>query len=99
MKARESNIIVRPLFNEKAASLSALGKYTFEVAKDANKIEIAHAINQLLKDRQIKGKVVSVNTIATRDSRRRYKSRIRIPQDGKKAIVTIEGDGFDFYNA
>jgi large subunit ribosomal protein L23 len=99
MNSRQSNIIVRPLFNEKAASLSALGKFTFEVAKDANKIEIAHAVNQLLKDRQIKGKVVSVNTIAVRDSRRRYKSRVRIPQDGKKAIVTIEGEGFDFYNA
>jgi large subunit ribosomal protein L23 len=99
MNSRQSHIIVRPLFNEKAASMAHLGKFTFEVARDANKIEIAHAINQLLKDRQKKGQVVAVNTITMRDSRRRYKSRVRIPQDGKKAIVTIEGEGFDFYNA
>jgi large subunit ribosomal protein L23 len=99
MNSRQSQIIVRPLLNEKAASLSAIGKFTFEVARDANKIEIAHAVDQLLKDRQKKGKVVAVNTVTVRDSRRRYKSRVRVPQDSKKAIVTIEGEGFDFYSA
>lgn len=99
MDSRSIYIIKKPLFNEKAASMAYQNKFTFEVARDANKIEIAHAVDQLLKDRQIKGKVVAVNTLAIRDSRRRYKSRVRVPQDGKKAIVTIEGDGFDFYNA
>src|SRR5581483_3284883 len=98
MNSRQSSIIIRPLLNEKAASMSQIGKFTFEVARDANKIEIAHAVNQLLKDKQKKGKVTAVNTIAIRDSRRRYKSRIRVPQDGKKAIVTVEGEGFDFYS-
>jgi large subunit ribosomal protein L23 len=98
MNSRQSNIIVRPLLNEKAASMSMLGKFTFEVVKDANKIEIAHAVDQLLKERQKKGKVTAVNTIAIRDSKRRYKSRVKTPKDGKKAIVTIEGEGFDFYS-
>jgi large subunit ribosomal protein L23 len=99
MNSRQSQILVRPLLNEKAASLSAIGKYTFQVANDANKIEITHAVNQLLKDQKKKGKVVAVNTLMIRDSRRRYKSRLRVPQDSKKAIVTIDGEGFDFYSA
>ncbi len=98
MNSRQSNIIVRPLLTEKAASMSVLGKFTFEVVRDANKLEIAHAVDQLLKDGQKKGKVVSVNTLAIRDARRRYKSRVKTPKDGKKAIVTIEGEGFDFYS-
>jgi large subunit ribosomal protein L23 len=101
MNTRQSHIIIRPLLNEKAASLSALNKYTFEVAPDANKIEIARAVEQLIKELypNKKSQVVAVNTIAIRSSRRRYKSRIRTPKDSKKAIVTIEGDGLDFYSA
>lgn len=99
MDSRSTYIIKKPLFNEKAASMAYLNKFTFEVARDANKIEIARAVDQLLKDRQKKGKVVAVNTLMIRDSRRRFKSRVRIPQDSKKAIVTIEGEGFDFYSA
>lgn len=101
MNSRQSHVIIRPLVNEKAASLSALGKYSFEVARDANKIEIAKAVEQLIKDLypSQKCQVVSVNTLPIRNSRRRYKSRVRIPQDSKKAIVTIEGDELPFYTA
>jgi large subunit ribosomal protein L23 len=101
MNTRQSQIIIRPLLNEKAASLAALNKYTFEVARDANKIEIASAVEQLIKELYPKNKsqVVAVNTITVRDSARRFKSRVRIPKDGKKAIVTIAGDGLDFYSA
>jgi large subunit ribosomal protein L23 len=101
MNSRQAHIIIRPLLNEKAASLSALGKYTFEVAKDANKIEIAQAIQSLIKELypKNKSKVTGVNTLPIRNSRRRFKSRVRIPKDSKKAIVQIEGDPLDFYSA
>ena len=56
MEARD--IIIRPLITEKSTTLMAEGKYVFEVAKSANKIEIAKAISQIFKV-----KVASVNTI------------------------------------
>lgn len=41
------NILVKPVISEKANELSALGKYTFVVAKKANKIEIGKAIEKI----------------------------------------------------
>ena len=35
------DIIVKPIITERSMSLVALKKYTFKVAKDSNKIEIA----------------------------------------------------------
>ena len=37
------DIIIRPVITEKSMSGMASKKYTFEVCKDANKIEIARA--------------------------------------------------------
>ena len=101
MNSRQAHIIIRPLLNEKATSLSALGKYTFEVARDANKIEIAQAVQSLINELypKNKSKVIAVNTLPIRNSRRRFKSRVRVPKDSKKAIVQIEGDPLEFYNA
>ena len=74
------------------------GKYTFKVAKDSNKIEIAKAVEALYDV-----KVVKVNTlIAPAKKRNRYtKAGIisgRVPSY-KKAIVTLaEGNTIDFYS-
>ena len=46
MEARD--IIIRPLITEKSTALMAEGKYVFEVAKAANKIEIAKAVSTIL---------------------------------------------------
>ena len=48
------NILVRPIITEKANDLSNLGKYTFVVAKKANKIEIGKAVEK------IKGRIVLI---------------------------------------
>ena len=40
MKAAQ-DIILKPIITEKSMDFLPLGKYTFKVAKDANKIEIA----------------------------------------------------------
>lgn len=101
MNTRHSQIILRPIINEKTASLSELGKYTFEVARDANKIEIAAAIEALIKELYPKNKsqVLSVNTLPIRGRIRRSKRHGRAPKDSKKAIVTIEGDALDLFSA
>lgn len=101
MNTRQSQIILRPILNEKAIFLGEIGQYTFEVAKDANKIEIAQAVAQLIKEMYPKNKstVLSVNTSAIRGRVRRSKRHGRSPKDSKKAIVTISGDPLDIYTA
>ena len=51
-------IIKRPIITEKSVKLAETNKYTFEVDKTANKIEIAKAIETIFNV-----KVVGVNTI------------------------------------
>jgi len=99
MNTRQSQIIIRPLINEKSSLLANDGQYTFEVMKDANKIEIAQALEQLIKELYPKNKttVVSVNTLPIRGRLRRSKRHGKSPKDGKKAIVTIKGDALDLF--
>ncbi|MBX9688964.1 MAG: 50S ribosomal protein L23, partial [Candidatus Obscuribacterales bacterium] len=76
MNSRQSQVIVRPIINEKTVQLAAENsQYTFEVARDSNKIEIAEALKQILKELYPKGKfsVLRVNTSAIRDRFRRSK--------------------------
>ena len=59
-------IIIRPIITEKSMSQFAMKKYTFEVAKSANKIEIAKAVEELFPV-----KVSKVNTMNVRGHLRR----------------------------
>jgi large subunit ribosomal protein L23 len=101
MNPRQTQIILRPIINEKTTALTSLNQYTFEVLKDANKIEIAQAVEQLIKEMypKNKSKVVRVNTSAIRGRLRRTKRHGRAPKDGKKAIVWIEGDALEMFSA
>ena len=58
-----ADIIVRPLITEKSMDGVAEKRYSFEVAKDATKAEIAKAVETMFK----KTKVVKVNTINVYD--------------------------------
>jgi large subunit ribosomal protein L23 len=101
MDSRQQHVIVRPIVNEKTVQLAASNQYTFEVAKDSNKTEIAEALKQVLKELYPKGKftVLRVNTSAIRDRFRRSKRHGRNPKDGKKAIVTVAGDPIELFSA
>ena len=50
MNKRQSQVIIRPLITEKSTILMEKGQYSFEVLKSANKVEIAQALEQLLKE-------------------------------------------------
>lgn len=101
MNSRQAEIILNPIINEKTTSLAGLNQYTFAVARDANKIEIAQAVEQLIKELypKAKSKVVKVNTLPIRGRIRRSKRHGRVPKDGKKAIVWIEGDPLEMFMA
>lgn len=69
-------------------------KYVFIVDPKANKQEIAKAIEEIYKDKEIK--VVSVNTINTKAKPRRVRGRAGMTSARKKAIVTLAvGDSLD----
>lgn len=101
MNSRQASIIIQPIINEKTTLLASIKQYTFEVRKDANKVEIAQAVAQLIKELypKNKSKVTSVNTAPIRGRLRRSKRHGKSPKDGKKAIVTIEGDPLEVFSA
>lgn len=101
MDSRQSHIIIRPIINEKTVLMTGQNQYTFEVAKSANKTEIARALTQIISELwpKNKSKVVKVNTSAIRGRFRARKRHGRMPHDGKKAIVTIEGDPLELFNS
>jgi large subunit ribosomal protein L23 len=59
-------VIERPLLTEKAMDMSLAGKYTFRVDKEANKIEIAEAIQRIYNVH-----VAKVNTISVKGKKKR----------------------------
>src|ERR1700678_2087208 len=101
MKEQHSQVILKPLINEKSTLLAQLGKYTFEVKKDASKPQIAQAVEELITVLypKNKSKVLDVNTLAIRGRIRRSKRHGSAPRDSKKAIVTISGDALDIFSA
>ena len=89
------DIILRPIITENSMDGIADRKYTFEVAKDANKIEIAKAVEELFEV-----KVAKVNTINVDGKLRRYGRFEGFTASKKKAIVTLTEDSktIDFFD-
>ena len=81
------DIIKRPIITEQSMAAATEKKYTFEVAKDANKIEIAKAVEELFGV-----KVAKVNTMHVRGRSRRMGMHRGFTPDWKKAIVTLTED-------
>ena len=77
-------VIRRPVITEKNTLLSEQNKYTFEVAKDANKPQIKAAVEMAFKV-----KVVSVNVMHVPGKMRRAGRRRGMTPSWKKAIVTL----------
>ena len=81
---KAQDIILAPVITEKAMYGVAEKKYTFKVANDANKIEIAQAVEELF------GVSVSkVNTVSVRGRFKRMGRNEGYRPDWKKAIVTL----------
>lgn len=81
------DIIIAPVITEKSMTGIATKKYTFKVAKDANKVEIAKAVEEIFKV-----KVAKVNTVAVRGQARRMGRYEGYTASWKKAIVTLKAD-------
>ena len=81
------DIVIRPIITERSMSGIAMKKYTFEVAKDATKIDIARAVEELFGVQ-----VQKVNTMHVRGRLRRQGRRQGYTPSWKKAIVTLKED-------
>ena len=86
-------ILIRPILTEKSVARTAQRKYTFQVMKTANKVEIRHAVEHLFSGTR----VAAVNTLTVSGKRRRlggYRRRRAGRTEGrtaswKKAVVTL----------
>jgi len=83
-----ADIIVRPLITEKSMDSVGAKRYSFEVAKDATKADIAAAVEAMFK----KTKVVKVNTMIMKKKPKRYGVHFGYTSEWKKAIVTLSED-------
>lgn len=83
------DVVYGPLITERSYAQFQFGRYTFKVAGDATKPEIARALEEHYADQGIK--VVAVNTISMRGKTRRTGQRglVGRTSDWKKAVVTL----------
>jgi large subunit ribosomal protein L23 len=92
-----TGILKRPIVTEKITGLQERRQFSFEVSLDANKIEIAKAV-----EKKFKVTVISVRTMTIKGKRKTQLTR-RGRFEGrkntwKKAMVTLkEGDKIDYF--
>ena len=79
------DIIIRPIITEHSYDMIEMNKYTFEVARDANKIEIAKAVEEIFGVT-----VKKVNTMNVKPKKKRVRYVAGYTRSWKKAMVTIE---------
>lgn len=80
-------VVIRPIITERSMAGVGMKKYTFEVAKNATKIDIARAVETLFGV-----KVSKVNTMHVRGHLRRQGRTEGYTPSWKKAIVTLTGE-------
>ena len=87
-------IIHRPIITEKGTGLKdQVNQYLFEVARDANKIEIKHAVESLFRV-----KVLQVRTLSMKGKKKKVGRSVGRTPDWKKAVATLkEGDSIEFF--
>lgn len=87
------SIIKRPLLTEKGDKLKETeNKVIVEVMKDANKLDIKKAVEEIFKV-----KVEKVSTITTQGKWKRHGRSIGKRPERKKAIITLKkGEKLDF---
>ena len=82
------DIIIRPVITERSMAAVADKKYVFEVAKNAGKIEIKKAVEEIFGV-----KVAAVNTVTMRGKAKRLgAARPGMTKSWKKAYVQLTAD-------
>jgi len=79
------DIILRPIITEQSTEHVDIKKYVFEVARDANKIEIKEAVEKIFDVEVVK--VTTLNMLGKKKRTGRYPQGNR--RDWKKAVVRL----------
>ena len=89
------DIILKPVITEKSMDGISSKRYTFKVASDATKPEIAWAVEELFGV-----EVAKVNTINMKNKPKRLGYHFGYTAEWKKAIVTLKPDSkeIEFFN-
>ncbi|MBQ3106374.1 MAG: 50S ribosomal protein L23 [Eggerthellaceae bacterium] len=86
-------VIIRPIITEHSFDMMEENTYTFEVAKDANKVEIRQAIEAIFNV-----SVVKVNTLNVKSKPKRVRYQLGRTRTWKKAMVTLKaGDTIEIF--
>ena len=86
-------VLVRPIVTEKSTALQQMGQYAFEVAKDANKVEVRKAVKAVYG---VTPTAVRVITVLGKPVRSRAGMARRA--SWRKAMVTLKkGDRIDLF--
>lgn len=88
MEKLSQDIILAPVLTERSVDLLEQNKYTFKVAKTANKYEIKNAVEQLFKVN-----VASVHTLHVHGRNKRVGRYEGKTASWKKAIVSLVPNG------
>ncbi len=96
MQRDPREVIIRPVITEHSYDVMDNNVYTFEVAKDSNKIEIRQAIEAIFGVT-----VVKVNTLNVKSKPKRVRYQKKgYTRTWKKAMVTLaEGDTIEIFSA
>ncbi len=82
------DIVIRPIITEQSMEDMDIKKYVFEVAKDATKVEVAKAIEEIFGVR-----VIKVTTINVRGKKKRVGGNpAGYTKSWKKAVVKLSED-------
>lgn len=88
-------VIIRPIITEHSYDMMENNVYTFEVAKDSNKVEIRQAIEAIFNV-----SVAKVNTLNVKPKPKRVRYQVGQTRTWKKAMVTLkEGDTIELFGA
>jgi large subunit ribosomal protein L23 len=88
--------ILRPVVSEKSTVLGEEGKYVFEVAPTANKIQIKEAVETAFANKKVE--VSAVNIVHVSGKVRRRGRSVGMTRNWKKAIVTLRaGQRLDLF--
>ena len=78
-------VLLKPTITEKSTIMQETGKYTFEVAQRANKVQVKEAVEKCFNVT-----VLDVNISKLHGKRKRYGPRIAKQPDIKRAVVTLQ---------
>jgi large subunit ribosomal protein L23 len=86
-------VLIKPLITEKVSFLGQYNQYVFEVSPNANKIQIAKAIENVYGVRP-----KSVNVLPIKGKEVRYGRTVGKTKERKKAVITLRpGEKIEVY--